>query len=146
MTKNQQFRKLHTYNEMFHIGNVWDIKSAMMMEKMGYKAIGTSSMALADNLGFEDGENISFDTLLDIVKGIISKVDIPVSVDMENGYSSDTNEIIENIVKLYECGVVGINLEDSNISSNRTMIEAIQFSDKIKKIKDYLTNHVLIYF
>lgn len=139
MTKIESFRKLNQSNDILHIGNVWDVQSALIFEKQNYKALGTSSFAIANSLGFEDGEELSFETLLTIVKQIVSKVNIPLSVDIEAGYSRDTNQIIENIISLYEIGVVGINIEDSvMINKDRIILERNEFATILKKIKKVL--------
>lgn len=136
MTKIENFRKLNQSNDILHIGNVWDVKSALIFEKQNYKALGTSSFAIANSLGFKDGEELSFETLLTIVKQIISKVNIPLSVDIEAGYSRDTNQIIENIISLYEIGVVGINIEDSIvINGDRVILDKNDFATILKNIK-----------
>lgn len=139
MTKSENFKKLHQSNEILHIGNVWDVQSALIFKKQNFKAIGTSSLAIANSLGYEDGEELSFETLLTIVKQIISKVDTPLTVDIEGGYSRDTKQIIDNIISLYELGVVGINIEDSIvINGNREILDANEFADILQKIKSTL--------
>jgi len=137
----KEFRELHQSNNILHIGNVWDIQSALMMQKIGYKVLGTSSLAIANSIGFEDGEEISFDTLYQICKQIISKVKIPLSVDIEGGYSRDTKQIIKNIIALYKIGVVGINIEDSIVIDGiRTILPKDKFSDLLEEIKLSLGN------
>lgn len=139
MTKIENFRELNQSNDILHIGNVWDVQSALIFEKQNYKVIGTSSLAIANSLGFEDGEELSFDTLLTIVKQIISKVNIPLSVDIEGGYSRDTNQIIENIISLYEIGVVGVNIEDSIVrNGDRVILSQNDFATILKNIKKVL--------
>ncbi len=139
MAKIENFKKLNQSNDILHIGNVWDVQSALIFEKQNYKALGTSSLAIANSLGFEDGEELSFDTLLSIVKQIVSKVNIPLSVDIEGGYSRDTNQIIENIISLYKIGVVGINIEDSIVTNgNRTILPQNEFATILKKITSTL--------
>ena len=123
MTKIENFRNLNQSSDILHIGNIWDTQSALIFEKQNYKALGTSSLAMANSLGFEDGEELSFETLLMIAKQIISTVNIPLTVDIEGGYSRDTNQIIENIISLYEIGVVGVNIEDSIVTNgDRTIL------------------------
>ena len=136
MTAFQKFKMLHKQNTPLHIGNVWDVNSAIMLENRGYKAIGTSSAAIAMSLGYEDGEEMSFDELFHIVKAIKAKTSLPLTVDLEAGYSRDPNIISKNIVRLSALGVVGINLEDSIvISGSRQIVDADEFSETIKLIK-----------
>jgi len=139
MTNFQKFIQLHENNTPLLLGNVWDSKSALLFEKAGYEAIGTSSAAIANSLGYEDGEEMSFEELLTIVKDITSKVSIPLSVDMEAGYSRDVNEIINNIAILSKNGVVGVNIEDSlTLNKKSTIQDANDFAKIIKKIKLHL--------
>jgi 2-methylisocitrate lyase-like PEP mutase family enzyme len=139
MTKIENFRNLNQSSDILHIGNIWDTQSALIFEKQNYKALGTSSLAMANSLGFEDGEELSFETLLTIVKEIISKVNIPLTVDIEGGYSRDTNKIIENIISLYEIGVVGVNIEDSIVTNgDRTILPENDFAIILKNIKKVL--------
>jgi len=139
MENYQRFRNLHYKETPLLLGNVWDDKSALLFEQAGYDAIGTSSAAIASSLGYEDGEEMCFEELLLIVKSITAKVSIPLTVDIEAGYSRNTDEIIRNIVTLHNNGVVGINIEDSIcINKHRNMQELLNFSHIIKSIKTYL--------
>jgi 2-methylisocitrate lyase-like PEP mutase family enzyme len=64
-------------------------------------------------LGYEDGEKMPFSELLYIVRRIKASTSIPLSVDLEKGYTDNLKELADNIQKLIDTGVVGINLEDS---------------------------------
>ena len=64
------FKSMHNMENPLIICNVWDAASANIAQSSGFSAIGTSSAAIAKNLGKEDGENISFESLLSIVVGI----------------------------------------------------------------------------
>ena len=141
MNRKKQFKELHQQTEPLQIGNVWDCQSALMFEKAEYKAIGTSSAAIASSLGYEDGEQIGFEQLSYIVKQITSKVSIPLTVDIEGGYSRDVNEIIKNIVALSENGAVGINIEDSVVDDGRTILNTRDFCKTIERIKSYLEDN-----
>jgi len=139
MTDIEKFRQLHHRDEILHIGNVWDVNSALVFESKNYKALGTSSLAIANSLGYEDGEELSFDELFLIVKQIISKVNTLVSVDIEGGYSRDVNKIVENIQRLSEIGVVGINIEDSIVENKqRVILDKEKFSNILKEIRALL--------
>lgn len=139
MTKIETFRELNQSNEILHIGNVWDVQSALIFEKQNYKALGTSSYAISKSLGLEDGENLSFEELYKVVKLIISKTDMILSVDIEAGYSRNIEKIVENIVSLHEIGVVGINIEDSIVIDNtRQIMTKEEFSIILKEIKKSL--------
>jgi 2-methylisocitrate lyase-like PEP mutase family enzyme len=79
------FKKLHTQPDLLILGNVWDAQSAKIAQEAGFKALGSSSHAIANAMGYEDGEQITVDELLFVVERIVKAVDIPVSVDFESG-------------------------------------------------------------
>jgi 2-methylisocitrate lyase-like PEP mutase family enzyme len=135
MNKYETFLQLHQQDKPVILANSWNVYSARLAEMNGYKAIATSSLAIAVTLGYEDGENIPFSELLFMVKKIIAGVSLPVSVDMEAGYSNDVNEIISNIDQLIDAGAVGINFEDAK---HRQLVGAEEFSEKIKVIREHL--------
>jgi 2-methylisocitrate lyase-like PEP mutase family enzyme len=60
MSKINDFIKLHSGDEPFILGNVWDAKSAQLAEKAGYKAVGISGHAIAENLGYRGRRGYEF--------------------------------------------------------------------------------------
>ncbi|MBL1419794.1 MAG: isocitrate lyase/phosphoenolpyruvate mutase family protein [Alphaproteobacteria bacterium] len=133
------------FNEFLVLGNVWDVQSALSCRKLGFKAIGTSSAAVAASLGFEDGEDMPFCELLAVVKGIRGRVDLALTVDVEGGYSRDVGEIICNIRALVELGVVGINIEDSVVEDGgRRMLPVAEFGRIIGDIKAEMGDGVFL--
>ena len=135
MNDTQYFIDLHHQDEPLLIGNVWNAQSAMVFQKLGFQAIATSSAAVAEALGYKDGEDISFDEYLFIVKRIKASTNLPLSVDLETGFGKTTGEVISNIERLHKLGVVGINLEDSSIQNGaRSIHDAAWFAKKLSDI------------
>ena len=83
----EDFAALHSSAELLVLFNVWDAGSAAAVMRAGAKAIATGSLSLAGAQGFDDGEAIPFDTLLATVRQIVRACELPVSVDVETGYS-----------------------------------------------------------
>src|SRR5260221_7228887 len=106
MTPFEKFKALHYSDGPLLIGNAWDVTSATIFEQCGFKAIATSSRAIANSMGYEDGEKIPFDLLLQTVKRIASHIHVPLSVDIEAGFSRKNSEIIQNIESIYDLCVV----------------------------------------
>ncbi|MCM3317596.1 isocitrate lyase/phosphoenolpyruvate mutase family protein [Rummeliibacillus stabekisii] len=148
MNTIQTFNELHHAEEPLFLGNAWDLLSALTLEKAGFKAIGTTSWGIANSLGFADGELIDFDRHLTVIKTIAENVNIPVSADIEAGYSEDTNMIIENVLRTAEVGVAGINIEDSkkkthglkSISQHASLLEKIRLELDHRGFKDFFIN------
>src|SRR5687767_14440613 len=127
MNSFETFLQLHQTSTPLLLGNIWDVNSAQIFEANGYKAIGTSSHAVAKSLGYEDGEKLPFETLLQLAKRVVESVRIPFSVDMEGGYSRTIDGIIENIKKLHDAGVVGLNMEDTIAGATRQLQPVTEF-------------------
>lgn len=104
---------MHKQKELLFLPNAWDVVSALILEHAGFKAIGTTSWGIANSMGYKDGERIDFNELLMLVRKIISMVEIPVTVDIESGYSEHIDSAVENVLKVADLGAVGINIEDS---------------------------------
>ncbi|SHF59190.1 isocitrate lyase/phosphoenolpyruvate mutase family protein [Chryseobacterium sp. OV279] len=135
MTTIHKFRELHKQDDPLLIGNVWNVQSARAYEKLGYQAVATSSSAVAFSLGYEDGENMSFDEYFYIVERILKSVTIPLSVDLEGGYGKTVEEIVVNISRLAKAGVVGINIEDSVIiDGTRKLLSTHDFHEKLNAV------------
>jgi 2-methylisocitrate lyase-like PEP mutase family enzyme len=132
--KADQFRQLHYSEKMLLLPNVWDALGAILLESLDYPAIATASAAVAWANGYNDGENIPFDDLLEILKKIASKVNIPVTADIESGYADNDIQLQENIKRLIEAGIVGINIEDTD-KKNKTINTIEVQCNKIRLIK-----------
>jgi 2-methylisocitrate lyase-like PEP mutase family enzyme len=141
MTSFKTFSQLHHNPTPLLLGNIWDVHSAQLFEQAGYKAIGTSSQAVARSMGFEDGENLPFDLLLQIVKRVTKVVSIPFTVDIEGGYSRSAEDIIENIKALYDAGVVGINLEDTVPGATRQLLPVDEFRKILSAVAEGLSKN-----
>lgn len=138
MTPYETFLQLHHQPTPVLIGNVWDVVGAKIFEQKGFKALATSSAAVARTLGYEDGEQMPFDLLLMMVERIIKNINVPLSVDMEGGYSRSIPGIIQNIERLYALGAVGINIEDTAKDGTRQMMPLDEFQAIINTIANYL--------
>lgn len=137
--QKQSFRELHNQTQPLIIGNVWNVQSAKIYEKLNFQAIGTSSAAVAHSLGYEDGEKMPFLDLVFIVERIRKSVALPLSVDIEFGYGATATEIANNIITLEKLGVVGINIEDSFIENReRKLKNSVQFSELLQEVKKIL--------
>ena len=119
--KAKAFRKLHVVGEPVILYNVWDPGSAKAVTSVGAKAVGTSSWAVAEALGFSDGEQTPLDLVIDNLRRIVESTELPVSVDLEGGYTDQAKpaNISETIDLALDAGAVGCNLEDSIPATGR---------------------------
>jgi 2-methylisocitrate lyase-like PEP mutase family enzyme len=105
----ERLRQLHRDPAILVLVNAWDVASAQAIAgQPGCAAVATASHAIAAAYGYEDGEHIPADLMLDAVGRIAAAVDVPVTADLEAGYG-DVDRTIRTAV---QAGVVGANLED----------------------------------
>ena len=147
MTSFSAFTQFHQQDRPLLIGNVWNVQSVRVFEKIGFQALATSSAAMAHALGYEDGQQLPFSELIYLINRIVKCTHLPLSVDLESGYGESSEEIIENIRVLHKMGVVGINLEDSKVENGkRKLLDGISFSILLHKITTCLKNEKINVF
>ena len=94
------------------VPNPWDVGSARVLEAMGFQALATTSSGFAFTLGQLDG-NVTLDEVVSHVSGLTQATDLPVSVDLENGYGATWERPARAIVRVAEeAGTVGGSIED----------------------------------
>jgi len=108
----EQFEKFHSAQYPLLLPNAWDAASAALFQKQGASAIATSSAALAWSLGYADGGALPRHELLAAIQRIKRVLQVPLSIDLEDGYSDSPREVAALIRQVAELGVAGINLED----------------------------------
>ncbi len=107
--KAQSFAQLHTAPEILRVVNVWDVVSARAIAALPEtKALATAGHSIAATFGYEDGENIPLEVMLDMVGRIVAAVDVPVTADLDSGFG-DPGETTRRAIGV---GVVGANVED----------------------------------
>jgi 2-methylisocitrate lyase-like PEP mutase family enzyme len=105
------FQALHAEGLLL-LANAWDAGSARLARAAGARAVATSSAAVAWAHGWPDGDALPQELLLQTVRAVAAAVDVPVSADIEGGYSDDPARVRELVGRVLEAGAVGINIED----------------------------------
>jgi 2-methylisocitrate lyase-like PEP mutase family enzyme len=112
MSQAETFKKLHEGPQILVLPNAWDAASAALMEDAGAMAVATSSAALAWAHGYADGDVLPRAALLAALSEIARVISVPLTADIEGGYTDDLPELTELIKAVASAGAVGINLED----------------------------------
>ncbi|HYE46190.1 MAG TPA: isocitrate lyase/phosphoenolpyruvate mutase family protein [Caulobacter sp.] len=112
MSKAQTFHDLHAGPDVLVLPNAWDAASAALMEDAGAKAVATSSAAVAWARGYADGDLLPTPVLLDVVAGIARVIKVPLTADIEGGFTDDLETLTQTVAAVIGAGAVGINLED----------------------------------
>ena len=118
MSKFEDFAKLHVAGEPLVLFNAWDAGSAAAVAKSGAKAIATGSASVAMANGFGDGEEVPIEFALGNAGRIVKAVELPVTVDFEGGYATDSDGLTANGRRLAATGVIGCNFEDQVVGTD----------------------------
>ena len=148
MNKTHTFRSLHQDpKHPLILANAWDAASARIVESLGAPAVATSSAAVAWALGYPDGGQLPPAKLALLAESIVNVVNVPVSFDVEGGYSDDPATVVENLKPVFDAGVVGINIEDGSGSSAllARKIEAIKAAAAAMKIDVFVNARTDVY-
>src|SRR5437899_9647659 len=113
MEKAEAFRALHARPGAFIIPNPWDAGTAKLLASLGFAALATTSLGMANALGRVDGEgSVSRAELLENCRIIAEATDLPVNADLENGYADDPQQAATILRDAAEMGVVGGSIGD----------------------------------
>ncbi len=132
--KAERLRALHHGDRLLLLPNIWDPGGARMLESLGYPAVATASAAVAYSLGYDDGQQITLDAMLDVVGRVAASVNVPVTADMEAGYAQLPRDVAENMRRVLRAGAVGINLEDSSRAGEVLFDVGVQF-ERIQAVR-----------
>src|SRR3954470_793492 len=94
--KAEQLLALHR-GQLLLLPNAWDALSAKVFEEVGFNAIATTSAGVAWSLGYADGENMPWHEMVTMIEHIADVVKVPVTADIEGGFSSTTPDLVHRI-------------------------------------------------
>ena len=115
--RGDAFRALHE-GDPFVIPNPWDAGSARVLAGLGFKALATTSGGFAFTLGRPDGQ-VTLDDTRAHVESLAGATELPVSVDLENGYGPAPEDAAGAITTVAEVGAVGGSIEDYDREAGR---------------------------
>jgi 2-methylisocitrate lyase-like PEP mutase family enzyme len=107
-----QFRQLHRNTVPLRLPNAWDAGSARLFENLGATAVATTSAGLAWALGYRDGRHLPVREVVAAAARMARVLAVPLSIDLENGYSDEPGVVADHVMRLVDLGVAGINIED----------------------------------
>ena len=121
------FHDLHR-SGLLILPNAWDAASAVLARAAGAKAVATTSAGVAWALGWPDGAAPPERDLLGALERMVRVAGVPVSADVEAGFSDDPQTAAAFVQRVVEIGVAGINIEDGADAAER-------LADKIAAIR-----------
>jgi 2-methylisocitrate lyase-like PEP mutase family enzyme len=127
--KAARFRELHQRRGAFIIPNPWDAGTAKLLASMGFEALATTSLGLANMLG---RATVSLDAIIENCRVIADATDLPVNADLENCGADDPKTAAKAIARAAEAGAVGGSIEDSTGNSQHPIYE---FSLAVERVQ-----------
>lgn len=110
-----RLRALHAGHRVLILPNVWDALSTALFATSGVRAIATTSAGVAWACGYPDGDALPHADLTFALRAIVRAAGgLPVTADIESGYSDDPRSVAELALELHALGIAGVNLEDGN--------------------------------
>ena len=119
--KRRAFHRLHE-GGCFVIPNPWDVGSARYLQRIGFKALATTSSGFAWSHGHRDG-GMSRDRVLDHLTEMVEATDLPVNADFESGFAPDSAGVADSVRLAVETGVAGLSIEDSTGDPSKPLYE-----------------------
>ena len=125
--KRTTFRKMHD-SGFFVLPNAWDVGSALRFERLGFKAIASTSAGAAWAVGKEDGE-LGLNGALEHLRMLVSATTLPVNADFENGFADRPEDVAPNVTLAVETGIAALSIEDW---SGRAMYETALAVERLR--------------
>jgi 2-methylisocitrate lyase-like PEP mutase family enzyme len=111
MTSAETFHDLHRGDRPLLLPNAWDFATGAALVKAGFPAVGTTSLGVAAAAGKTDATGDARDETLALARNL-SRLPVPITVDIEGGFSTRVADVAELATELASFGIAGVNLED----------------------------------
>src|ERR1041385_7388987 len=125
-----KFRVLHE-SGCFVLPNPWDIGTAIYLERLGFKALATTSAGFAFSRGKHDG-GVPRDEMLAHIREIVDATALPVNADFMSGYADDPEEVAANVRLCVVTGVAGLSIEDNTGRTDSPLYEMQLAAERIR--------------
>jgi 2-methylisocitrate lyase-like PEP mutase family enzyme len=127
------FAALHRPGEPLLLPNAWDHASAVALARAGFPAVATTSLGVAASAGLRDGARRTRAATLALAGRLGGEGGYLLSVDAQDGYSDDPEQVAVLARHLADAGAAGINLEDGR--SDGTLTDPALHAEKIAAVK-----------
>lgn len=113
--------------------NAWDGASAVLLKRAGFRALGSSSLAIAFALGRQDGRHaVSREEAIDNAVLLARVTDLPVNGDLEDGFGADPQDCAATVRAAIDAGLAGLGIEDTTADPARPIHE---FDDAVERVR-----------
>jgi 2-methylisocitrate lyase-like PEP mutase family enzyme len=131
--KTTRFQQLHA-SGCFVIPNPWDRGSAMLLARLGFPALATTSAGFAWSMGRPD-TGVALEEVVKHLRAITGSVDVPVNADLEGGFAIAPGSVANNVTVACTTGISGLSIEDAAPAASRTDSPLIDFEMSVERIR-----------
>jgi len=128
--KRIAFHKLHQ-SGCFVLPNPYDVGSAKALQRLGFKAIASTSAGFAWSIGKADN-HVTLDEVCEHLTAICAAVDLPVNADFEGGFAHEPEKVAVNVARAVNTGVAGLSIEDSTGDAAKPLYDRAFAIERIK--------------
>ncbi len=133
-----KFRAMHE-SGCFVLPNPWDIGTAIYLQRLGFKALATTSAGFAFSRGKRDGE-VPRDEMLAHIREIVEATTLPVNADFLAGYADESEGVATNVRLCIETGVAGLSIEDNTGRTDTPLYEKKLAIERIRAARAAIDN------
>jgi 2-methylisocitrate lyase-like PEP mutase family enzyme len=134
--RGMHLRAMDRGGKILLLPNAWDAASARVFEEAGFGAIATTSAGIAFTQGYPDGQRISREEMLAVVRRIATAVKVPVTADVEAGYGDRPEDAARTAREVAEAGAVGMNLEDATGDPRKPLLDMALQVERVKAVQE----------
>ena len=127
---SRSFLDLHVPGTPLLMPNAWDAGSAKILASLGFAAVATTSSGYAATLGRFDGD-VGREEALTHAGELAQAVDVPVSADLENGFSDEPRRVAELIATARDVGLAGASIEDYQPGGDHPIYDPVLAQERI---------------
>src|SRR6201995_379224 len=128
--KRATFKKMHE-SGCFIIPNPFDVGSAVALQKLGFKALASTSAGFAWTIAKADNR-VTVDDVCSHLTAICAAVDIPVNADYEDGFAHEPDKVAINVGRAVKAGVAGLSIEDFTGDAKKPLFDRTLAVERIK--------------
>ena len=146
LERAQRFVDLHQGDELFVMANPTTVGTAVMLEQLGYPALGTSSAALARSFGRQDGcRAVTREEAVAHAADMVAATTVPVSGDFENGYGDEPAAVAETVRASIAAGLSGCCVEDATGLDDPGIYDAGLAAERIAAGAEAMGDHPFVF-
>jgi 2-methylisocitrate lyase-like PEP mutase family enzyme len=142
---SRRFHELHE-SGCFVIPNPWDVGSALLLQRLGFRALATTSSGHAWTLGRSDN-HVTLEETLSHLRAVAGEVGIPVTADFEGGFAVRPEDVAKNVAQAAGTGVAGLSIEDSTGDAAAPLFDFPLAVERIRAAREAIDasgTHVLL--